>query len=84
MAIYPPKADPFECAICERAVTPLWESPAHRCMPPLCFRCEQHEWGAGLFEMNPDKRLAKQISALANALQDFSNQQIYGVQHGRA
>ena len=84
MPIYPPKAEPFCCVICDRVVPDMWESPDRRAIPPLCFLCEQFEWGAGLFVMNRDKRLVKQISALANALQGFANQKIYQVQHGRA
>jgi len=68
MAIYPPTPDPFNCAICGKNCPRRWQAPAHHDSPPLCRICEQ-EWGVGQYgDINPDRRIAKQISALANAL----------------
>lgn len=68
MAIYPPAPEPFDCAICYRARPLRWPSPHMQDMPPLCWSCEQ-EWGVGAYgDCNPDRRVIKQISALAEAL----------------
>lgn len=68
MAIYPETPEPFECAICHKTCPPRWQSPQMKDMPPLCWLCEQ-DYGTGPFgDPNPDRRIAKQISALAEAL----------------
>lgn len=68
MAIYPDKSEPFNCAICHRAQPPRWESPQLTARAPLCWQCEQ-DFGTGPYgDANPDRRVIKQVSALASAL----------------
>jgi hypothetical protein len=68
MPIYMDRPAPFNCAICHTEGPRRWESPDMQSIPPLCWRCEQ-EWGVGQYgDRNPDRRIAKQIRALAEAL----------------
>lgn len=69
VAIYPPTAEPFCCAIClKNQPTQRFGWPEIRSKPPICWPCEQ-EWGTGPYgELNPDKRAAKQISALSECI----------------
>lgn len=68
MPIYPPTEEPFECAICSAAAPRKWESPQMKSRAPLCWRCEQ-DWGTGPYgDCNPDRRVLKQISALAECI----------------
>lgn len=76
MAIFLPYPDSFTCAICgngcgqcEGQTWLRWSEPRRRDLPPICWYCEQ-EWGIGPYgiDVKLDNRLARQISALAEAL----------------
>lgn len=77
MPIYPPRPDPFECAICGKARPLQWQDPTQTDYPPVCWACEQYGWRQGPITRQPDMRLAKQIAALASALADDANRRIY-------
>ena len=68
MPIYRDIPPPFECVICKGAFPRRWHEPAHRDIPPICWSCEQMESNGPYGDRNPDRRLARQISALANCL----------------
>ena len=84
MPIYPPKADPFDCAICGKARPLQWQDPMQTDYPPICWACEQYGYRTGPITRNPDQRIAKQIAALAEVIADESYQQIWRQTHGRA
>lgn len=69
MAIFPNRPAPFTCAICNKeAKADRWRYAALYDYPPVCWNCEQ-EFGTGQYaDLNPDRRLIKQISALSHAL----------------
>ncbi|MBT0779588.1 hypothetical protein [Paracoccus sp. pheM1] len=77
MPIYPPRPDPFECAICGKARPLQWLDPTQTDYPPLCWACEQHGWRLGPITRKPDMRLAKQIAALSEALAEEASRKIY-------
>ena len=68
MTIYPTKAAPFTCAICEQPSPRPYDNPNRMTVAPLCYRCER-EWG-GFSGMHSkmDDRLSAQINALSKAL----------------
>lgn len=73
MAIYAPPPPPFNCAICsEPQMRSMWENyrGAQSPIPPLCRWCESH-WGQGgdKNSNNRDRRILRQVSALAEVLQ---------------
>lgn len=84
MPIYPPRPAPFDCAICGETRPRQWASPDQMDQPPLCWSCEQYGWRQGTVTRNPDRRLLKQILALAEAIASEANIQIYRPLHGRA
>src|SRR3546814_11833544 len=60
----------FDCAICERHISNQWPGAKQKWpLAPVCFYCEDTNAArvepAGSFR---DRRLARQIGALANAL----------------
>jgi hypothetical protein len=75
MAIYAPPPAPFDCAICLKPqMTSPWDKylGADSCIPPLCRRCER-DWGkavppGGWQDRNRDRRIIRQVSALAEVL----------------
>lgn len=75
MAIYAPPPAPFDCAICgSPQMTSPWDKHlgADTPIPPLCRRCER-DWGkpvppGGWQDRNRDRRMIRQISALAEIL----------------
>lgn len=77
MPIYPPRPDPFECAICGKQRPLRWQDPAQTDYPPICWACEQYGWRCGPITRNPDMRIAKQIGALAEVIADEANRKIY-------
>lgn len=81
MAIYPPQPDPFPCSICgDTTPRSVWRWKDTMTRPPLCWRCEQ-DWGVGQYgDLNPDRRVIKQISALTEALRVDS----YRIERGEA
>lgn len=84
MPIYPPRPAPFECVICGDRRPQQWVSPEQQDYPPLCWPCEQYGWRQGSLTRNPDRRLIKQITALAEAIIHDANLQNYRQHHGRA
>lgn len=68
MTIYPPKAAPFNCVICNKPGPPDWDNSNRPTVAPLCYRCEV-EWGGGSgLHSKMDDRLSAQIYALSQAL----------------
>lgn len=68
MTIHLPRADPFHCAICGLEGPPRWDNLNRTTIAPLCFVCE-NVWSRGNYASgNTDMRLARQISALAEAI----------------
>ncbi len=75
MTILPDAPHPFRCVICgdEQMANP-WAvvRRASNPIPPLCNWCERM-WGKGVSgagpnDLNPDRRLIRQVSALAGVL----------------
>lgn len=71
--ILPLPPPPFDCAICGapqmRGQWDRYRGPDMP-IPPLCLRCEKN-WGkavGGWGDRNPDRRLIRQVSALAAAI----------------
>lgn len=70
-------AEAFDCVICLRHVDNRWPGARQtQALKPICRYCEQ-KWSAraptvGAFR---DRRVASQISALANALETEANHQ---------
>jgi len=63
--------DPFDCVICGRHVDRRWPDARHQAdIEPVCFPCERYDRVSihprGSFR---DRRIARQIIALANALE---------------
>lgn len=69
MPIYRDVPPPFECVICQRQFPLRWSDPAQRDIPPVCWSCEQMDSTGSYGDRNPDRRIARQISALANNLE---------------
>lgn len=73
MAIHPPPPPPFSCVICGKPqMTDPWDKyrGARNPIPPLCVHCEQ-DWGkaiGGWGDLNRDRRMIRQISALAEVI----------------
>lgn len=73
MPILPDPPPPFCCAICgEDQMTNPWAIVRRASNPikPICIWCER-TWGRGLNgpnDLNPDRRLIRQVSALAAVL----------------
>ena len=75
MTIYPDRPQDFTCAICQCAGVPeRWFHASNYPIPPLCNTCAidfgcngGHAFG-GWGDLNRDRRIARQVSALANAL----------------
>lgn len=68
MTVYPPRAAPFDCAICGKTAPGIWDNPARMTVAPLCYRCER-DWGGGsTLPAQMDERLNRQINALASAI----------------
>lgn len=68
MTIYPAKAAPFICSICETEAPKRWESRERMAVAPICYRCERDYGGGGGLDAAMDDRLARQINALANEI----------------
>lgn len=78
MTIYPQRPASFICAICREHQD--YDSPWRRgsyyraseyCIPPVCRDCEK-TWGkaiGGWGDLNRDRRIARQISALAAVIE---------------
>lgn len=80
MAIYPEAAAPYSCAICGKSAPYLWEDPRIRSLPPLCRHCE-NDYGVGPYnDASPDRRVIKQIGALAEAIRIDA----YNLERGRS
>lgn len=85
MAIYPPRPQPFECVICGAARPVQWTERSRMDYPPLCFPCEQYQpYRQGPININPDRRIAKQIAVLAQEIADEAHRQSHGGNYGRA
>lgn len=84
MAIYPPKAAPFHCVICDRFGPGQWDNGQRMTVPPLCYRCERDYGGGSGLAAAMDDRLARQIRALAEVISGLAYRQIYdgSNQHG--
>jgi ribosome-binding protein aMBF1 (putative translation factor) len=73
VAIYPDPPAPFDCAICgKEQMRGRWDryDGAEMNIPPLCRRCEI-QWGkavGGWGDRNRDRRIIRQVSALAEVL----------------
>ncbi len=72
MPILPDPPAPFCCAICgDEEMTNRWAAIARASnpIPPLCTWCER-TWGKGFSsgELNPARRLIRQVAALAGVL----------------
>lgn len=79
MTIYPARPPSFTCAICgdfedysadQHARLFRFRNAREYDIPPVCRSCEIH-WGkgsGGWGDLNRDRRIARQISALADAL----------------
>lgn len=75
MTIYPDRPSDFTCAICLEPGGPdRWCWAGDYPIPPLCRDCAR-TWGlgggqafGGYGDRNRDRRIARQISALANVL----------------
>jgi len=80
-------SEPFVCAICEREIEMRWNTHGpDRVVPPVCRYCESHygsrtKLTAGSFM---DRRKAKQIGALAEALSGKAHCMQWSQRHGRA
>lgn len=95
MTIYPSRPLSFTCAICceNRDWSPAshirrWWDAREYDIPPVCRSCEK-EWGkaiGGWGDLNRDRRITRQIIALAEALQveAFHVSQGKGPLYGRA
>lgn len=77
MAIYPPRAAPFHCAICDRLGPPQWDSGQRATVAPLCYRCERDYGGNGGMAAAMDDRLCRQINALAQAISGLAYREMY-------
>lgn len=84
MAVYPPRPAPFDCVICGNTRPLKWATPEQMDYPPLCWPCEQYGWRQGPLTRNPDRRLAKQILVLAEAIASEASIQTHRAPHGRA
>lgn len=89
-----PPAD-FKCAICKRAVSNRWNYSAKTFEhPPICKSCETvtgYSWtGAARHRTklsggtHRDKHQALRIDALADAIAQEANRQIWSPHHARA
>ena len=89
MPIYPPRPDPFECAICGRTVElGRWEYAGRYPIKPVCRNCADM-WGKGIGgwnDLNRDRRTLRLVSALAEALmaEAWRAQHRDGGRHARA
>lgn len=73
MAVYPNPSEPYCCSICGRESPYRWEDPRVQSRAPLCRHCE-NDYGVGPYnDANPDRRIIKQISALAEAIRVDAN-----------
>lgn len=77
MTIYPDRPPSFTCAICNEFFDwsdqggTRWRYAAEYDIPPLCRHCEK-TWGksiGGWGDLNRDRRIARQIAAMAHALE---------------
>lgn len=91
MTIHPPPPQPFSCVICGAPqMTDPWSKwrGAANPIPPLCVRCEKDYGKAigGWGDLNRDRRLIRQIYALATALDTtaYCKQNGYEVPYARA
>jgi hypothetical protein len=68
MTIYPPRAAPFDCAICGKRSPSKWQNLSRMAVRPVCYSCER-DWGGGSgLPAQMDDRLTRQINALASAI----------------
>ncbi len=87
MTIFPPRPPSFTCAICGEFRD--WShGEFHRFrayaaeydIPPICRHCEK-TWGKGIGgwgDLNRDRRIARQISALAAVLEVEAHRKAHG------
>jgi hypothetical protein len=68
MTIYPDRAAPFTCRICEVEAPSKWENRDRMTVAPICYRCERDYGGGSGLAAAMDDRLARQINALAQAI----------------
>lgn len=93
MTIYAPSCPAFTCAICAEVFDPTdprnrWSHGHTQPIPPLCKNCS-HTWGTGIGgigDLNRDRRIIRQISALAAAIETeaYRAQKGEGPIYGRA
>ncbi len=86
MTIFPPRPPSFTCAICgefrdwSQGYGFRWHRAAEYDIPPICRPCEK-TWGKGIGgwgDLNRDRRIARQISALAAALEVEAHRKAHG------
>ncbi len=87
MTIFPPRPPSFTCAICGEFRD--WSQghffnfrayAAEYDIPPICRPCEK-TWGKGIGgwgDLNRDRRIARQISALAAVLEVEAHRKAHG------
>jgi len=86
MTIYPPRPPEFACILCGTTVPDRWEHASRYPIPPVCNRCS-FTWGKGIGgvgDLHRDRRIARVIIALAEALSVEAYQQLRGDRYGRA
>lgn len=91
MVIYAPQPQPFTCAICRKPwAADQWSFTwgPDLPIPPLCHRCNM-DCGrsvGGIGDRNRDRRIIRQISALAEAIsgEAYRAQHKEGPLYGRA
>ena len=85
MTIYAPRPAPFTCAICCEPQMGDGSPWSVHCwagsypIPPLCNSCAR-TWGraiGGIGDLNRDRRIIRQIFALAEALQTEAFRQLH-------
>lgn len=87
--------DKFICAICKESARDYYASPSsanHRVIPPICMSCEKpsvYSWNGrgrsvGIVKDGSfgDRRMARRLYAIADALECTANRMIWERQHG--
>jgi len=86
MTIYPARPASFTCAICgefrdwSQGYGFRWEYAPEFDIPPICRPCEK-TWGKGIGgwgDLNRDRRIARQISAIAAVLEVEAHRKAHG------
>ena len=77
------KYAPFSCAICDRPANARWFNDDS--IPPICRTCEVTNTPlAAPFGAFKDRRIVRQIFAMAQAVETEANRQIWGGKYGGA